>query len=161
MISFDIHCSDGHVFEAWFKDGAAFEAQNKAGEVACPICGDIQVSKALMAPNVGSRSNRAGGLPVPSDEPHIVSADGADPVPAPVRQAPAGMFMHAMREMRRFVEQNCENVGEKFPEEVRKIHYGETEHRNIYGEATEEAAKELDEEGIDIARVPWVPRDDA
>ncbi len=165
MISFDLRCTNEHVFEAWFKDSQAWEDQAKAGEVACPVCGDVRVAKALMAPNIGARSNRAARRAPEAAEPSVTPPAGpspsATPSATPGPQARAGMFLHAMREMRRRVEQNCEYVGEKFSEEVRKIHYGEAEHRNLYGEASEEEARMLDEEGIEVSRIPWVPRDDA
>ena len=138
MIVFDIRCSRDHVFEAWFKDSATFEAQVKGGEVACPSCGDTSVEKAPMAPRL---STKASGGEGPSEK--------------------MVQFAQAMGELRRQVEENCDYVGDKFADEARKIHYGETDPHNIYGEATSEEAESLNEEGIEFQKIPWAPRHDA
>ena len=135
MILFTLRCAQSHEFEAWFRDGDGFEAQQKAGEIACPECGDSSVEKAVMAPRL-TRSRQVPAL------------------------SPA-QFRAALIEMRRQVETNCDYVGEKFAEEARKIHYGETDPHGIYGEATAEESKELNEEGISFGRIPWVPTTDA
>jgi hypothetical protein len=136
MILFTLRCSAGHEFEAWLRDGDGFEAQQQAGEIACPDCGDSQVEKALMAPNIG-RSHKKG-LPVS---------------PAQMRAA--------LVELRRQVETNCDYVGERFAEEARKIHYGEVDPHGIYGEATKEESRELSDEGISFGQIPWIPTTDA
>jgi len=135
MILFDLRCKDGHAFEAWFRDGAAYEEQVAAGDLACPVCGSAEVSKALMAPAVSSR-------------PKIDPAQAAE-------------AMRLLRRVQEHIERNFDHVGPRFPEEARKIHYGEAEKRNIYGEATPAEAKELRDEGIEIAQIPWLPRHDA
>jgi hypothetical protein len=135
MILFTLRCASGHEFEGWFRDGEGFEAQQKASEIACPQCGDSQIEKALMAPHIGR------------------SRDKTPISPAQMRAA--------LLEMRRQVETNCDYVGERFAEEARRIHYGETEKRNIYGEATPEQAEELHDEDIPFSRIPWVPRQDS
>lgn len=142
MILFDLKCTGDHVFEAWFADSKAFEAQAANGEIACPVCSDTAVTKALMAPNVANARKDGGGK---SDKAAMHM----------------GQYMAALTELRQHVEKNCDYVGEKFPEEARKIHYGETEQRNIYGEASSEEAAELKEEGVEVQRVPWTPRSDA
>lgn len=142
MILFNLRCSSDHEFESWFKDGAAYDALVKAGEIACPVCGDTQVSKAIMAPRVSTAAKR-DGRPKPS--------------PAQMRQ----QYVSAMREVRRHVEDNCDYVGENFADEARKIHSGDAEERGIYGEATDAEAEALREEGVPFGRVPWVPREDA
>jgi len=136
MILFTLRCAAGHEFDGWFRDGDGFEAQQKAGEIACPECGDTQVEKALMAPNI-ARSHKKG--------PPIS--------PAQMRAA--------LVELRHQVETNCDYVGERFAEEARKIHYGEVDPHGIYGEATAEESTELKEEGITFGRIPWVPTTDA
>jgi hypothetical protein len=138
MIVFDLKCQHDHVFEAWFKDSEAFDLQASAGEVACPVCGETEVEKSLMAPNVSTRS----GPPAKMVE-HVQR------------------YVAAAREIRRQVEENCEYVGENFPDEARKIHYGETEERGIFGEATDNEAAALTEEGVEIQAIPWAPREDA
>lgn len=142
MISFDLKCSKNHVFESWFQSSDAYEKLRKAKHISCPECGDTKISKSLMAPAVaGSKKN--------SD-----SADGK-------MAMAAGEYMKILRSIRKQVEKNCDYVGKDFAEEARKIHYGETETRNIYGEATNEEAESLIEEGIECERIPWVPDHDA
>lgn len=143
MIVFDLKCRKGHVFEAWFRDSAAFETQAVAGKVVCPACGNTKVTKAPMAPNISARRDAAAGQRAPEGE------------------ALTGEALAALKRMRDEVEKNCDYVGERFTEEARRIHYGETAKRNIYGEATAEQAAEMQEEGVGFARIPWVRRDDA
>ncbi len=136
MIVFDLICGDGHRFETWFRDGDAYEAQAAAGEIVCPACGDTAVAKAPMAPNLarGAAPRETGG-------------------PAQV--------MRSLRALREHVEKSFDNVGERFPEEARKIHYGEVEKRNIYGQASADEASELREEGVEFGSLPWAPRHDS
>ena len=152
MIVFDLKCGKDHVFEAYFADSATYERQIEAREIACPFCGDVKIAKAPMAPNIAV-NNKARGEPV------------ADKAKAPARQPPSppemARAMATLRRMRTHIEQNFDHVGQRFPEEARKIHYGEAESRNIYGDATKEEAGALAEEGIEIGELPWVPRHDA
>ena len=151
MIVFDVSCSNEHVFEGWFRDSDSFGEQVEAGAVTCPVCGDTKVRKALMAPNVaGTRKGR--------DE---AAAPGAQNVAMGAPDDRLVDFIEALHEFRKHVEQNSDYVGDTFPEEARKIHYGETEARSIYGEATPEEAKELQEEGVDFHRIPWTVKTDA
>ena len=137
MISFNLRCTKDHVFEAWFKDGKTFDRQAKQGKVACPVCGDAKIEKAPMAPNIAtSKSKKA----VPSEA------------------AVAAEMNKALADLRDAVETNCDYVGDQFAEEARKIHYEETEKRNIYGEASDSDAEALKEEGIEVNRIPWLPR---
>lgn len=137
MIVFDLKCSAGHVFEAWFRDGDTFDRQAAQGEVSCAICGSNSVSKAPMAPRLMSSRERGGEQE---------------------REARAKV-MSMMRELRAKVERDCDYVGDRFAEEARRIHYGETEKRGIYGETDERQSRELAEEGIEVARIPWVSPD--
>lgn len=134
MISFNLRCKKDHVFEAWFPDSQAYEKQRKSRKIACPSCGDKKIEKALMAPNIASGASR--------------KSSSNEPSPKEVREA--------LVALRKAVENNSEYVGSDFPEEARKIHYGETKRRDIYGEASDEDAKELEEEGVEIAKIPWV-----
>ena len=145
MIVFDLHCDNDHEFESWFQDSAAFEKLKKAGQVSCPICGDTKISKSLMAPAVSGTKKK--------------SADKMALSPQAAQQM--GQYMQAVKEMREQVEKNCDYVGEKFPEEARKMHYGEAETRNIYGEASDSEAEALQDEGIEVQRIPWAPTEDA
>jgi hypothetical protein len=136
-------CAKGHEFEGWFKNSAAYDSQESGGTLACPMCGDAHVRKAIMAPSVKTSVTKAKGnapaLPLsPTDSQKL-------------RQFVAGY--------RKFVEENADYVGPRFPEEARKIHYGETEERHIYGESSIAEARELIEEGIEIAPVPPDPGD--
>jgi hypothetical protein len=136
MILFTLRCAHGHEFEGWFRDGDGYEAQQQAGEIACPECSDTSVEKAVMAPRLG-RSRPA--LPALS---------------------PA-QFRAALTELRRQVESNCDYVGERFAEEARRIHYGEIDPHSIYGEASEDESRELTDEGISFGRIPWIPTTDS
>ena len=136
MILFSLRCSAGHEFEGWFRDGDSYDAQQKAGEIACPGCGDTRVEKALMAPNIARSRGKMPAI-----------------TPAQMRAA--------LVELRRQVETNCDYVGPRFAEEARKIHYREVDPHGIYGEATNEESKELAEEGIECGRISWVPTTDA
>ena len=155
MILFELRCQKDHHFEGWFRDGKGFETQTKAGKLVCPVCGNRRIEKAMMAPRIGkaARSKSAkpdmANLPVPS------------PAPVPPAQQVEMKAVQMLREMRKQIEANCDYVGPGFAEEARKIHYGEAEARGIYGETSAEEAEALDEEGIEFARVPWVPRQDS
>jgi hypothetical protein len=135
VIRFTLACSAGHEFEGWFKSNAAFDEQRAAGGLACPICGATSVDKAIMAPAV-ARSGAADRPP-----PEMVAR-----------------FLAMARALREHIERNFEHVGSRFPEEARKIHLGEAEARDIYGEATPEQVEQLLEEGIEVRPVPWVPK---
>lgn len=141
MILFDLKCGTGHVFEAWFPDGAAFETQSRSKEIACPVCGDNAVEKAPMAPHLAK-----------SDSPgkNRGNDDGR-----------AAQMMEMLGTLRREVEANCDYVGDKFADEARKIHFHEAESRNIYGEATSAEATSLAEDGVEVQRIPWLPRHDS
>src|SRR5882672_428218 len=136
MILFALRCAADHEFEGWFRDGATFDRQSTGGKISCPQCGDTSVTKAPMAPRVArSRS--------------------AETAPSPVE------LRKALQELRRHVETNCDYVGERFAEEARRIHYGESDPRGIYGEASADDAAGLADEGIEVSRIPWLPRSDA
>lgn len=155
MISFDLNCAEGHEFEAWFASTSAFQSQLESQEVACPICGDRKVTKALMTPNVATSdvsSSRAFAETTADDV-------GAAVAKADSKQSPE--LATALRQLRQAVEANCDYVGDRFAEEARKICYGETEERNIYGETSSEEARSLQEEGIEFGVLPWPNRNDA
>ncbi|MDH3593661.1 MAG: DUF1178 family protein [Rhodospirillales bacterium] len=140
MIVYDLKCRDGHQFEAWFRDSGAYDAQVEAGEVRCPVCGCTNVQKALMAPNLSR---------------------GEASAPAAQEDQGAAEARRALLELRRQVESNCDYVGARFPEEARRIHYGESDRRGIYGETTSEEAEALKEEGVEVQRIPWLPPENA
>ena len=139
MIKFSLSCPDGHVFEAWFANSESFEAQKQRDEVRCPLCGSPHVDKALMAPNVAtSRARESVRVAA-----HVAEAD----------------MVAMVRKLRKHLTENAENVGDKFAEEARRIHYDETEKRGIYGEATSEEVHSLVEEGIEFHPLPVLPED--
>ncbi len=136
MILFALRCAADHEFEGWFRDGAMFDKQSAGGKITCPQCGNNDVTKAPMAPRV-TRSRKAEAAPSPAQ------------------------LRTALQELRRHVETNCDYVGERFAEEARRIHYGESDPRGIYGETSAEDAAGLADEGIEVSRIPWLPRSDA
>ena len=142
MIAYNLACTKGHEFEGWFQNSEAYDSQEAGGMLVCPTCGDARVRKAIMAPSVQTSEAKAK----PSE---AVEAPKDDVKAKKRRQYAAGV--------RKFVEENAEYVGPRFAEEARKIHYGETEKRHIYGESTLAEAKELLEEGVDIAPLPVDP----
>lgn len=155
MIVFNLQCHKGHGFESWFKDGAAFERQSKRGLVECPACGSTKVTKGLSAPRLAGTKKSRKSPAVPVQVP-AQAAMGSDPA-----VAKAVELHKELAKLRAHVEKNFEHVGDRFAEEARKIHYGETEHRDIYGEASNEDAEALAEEGVQVARIPWVRGNDA
>jgi hypothetical protein len=163
MIKYALRCERGHEFESWFKNSASYDSQRKRGLIACPGCGSAKVEKAIMAPRL-SRSETAAA------EPHATApAAPAPALPVPMPFAPPGKGTVAimssqerelrkkLKELREHIVKNADYVGQRFPEQARKIHYGETEHRSIYGEASPEEAKELHEEGIAFHPLPILP----
>lgn len=161
MIRYDLHCSRAHAFDGWFQDSAGFDRLAAAGLVECPACGDTAIGKRLMVPAV----LKAGGMKGRPDaavasEP---APDSTPPAPSPAttvagRLPPQVMAM--LQRMRAEVEARCDYVGPDFAEEARRIHRGESERDGIYGEATEAEAEALEDEGIAVGRIPWVPRAD-
>jgi hypothetical protein len=139
MILYQLNCTAGHRFEAWFLDAATFDSQLASGDVSCPVCGDIHVAKTLTAPSLNTGAAKSGSAEVRAKE-------------------VAQQILKAVNDLRQNVEENCEYVGAGFTEEARSIHSGEAEERGIYGEATEEEACELDEDGIPFFRIPSAPR---
>jgi hypothetical protein len=136
-------CAKGHEFEGWFKDSAAYDSQESGGTLACPMCGDAHVRKAVMAPSVMTS---------------VTKAKGSAPA-APLSSADSQKLRQFVAGYRKFIQENADYVGPRFPEEARKIHYGEIEERHIYGQSSIAEARELIEEGIEIAPVPPDPGD--
>jgi hypothetical protein len=134
MIVYELRCAEDHVFEGWFRNSDAFDAQAEGGQVECPVCGSTDVRKAPMAPRIGKSAAEREAAKVMHDK---------------------------LNELCRQVEERCVYVGNDFAEEARKIHYGETEHRDIYGQTTADEAASLRDEGVAFAAIPWIPRGDA
>lgn len=135
----NLQCAHGHGFEGWFASQDAFDAQQADGLVACPICGDSAITKLLAAPRLNLGAAR----------PQAEAAPGAS-VPAPAADPAQGRWLRAVRE----VLARTEDVGERFVDEARKMHYGETEERGIRGQATPEQARSLADEGIPVFSLP-------
>jgi hypothetical protein len=152
VIVYSLSCIKGHAFEGWFASIAAFDEQASGGKLLCPICNTRKVVKAPMAPALASSvgERKRGAVPVPVQTP----SPSAAPAPAPAATEELHKMRQFMTGLRKYVEQNAEYVGHKFPEEARKIHYGETQDRHIYGEASLDEAADLVEEGIDVAPLP-------
>ena len=177
MIVYDLACGQGHVFEGWFRDSATFEVQKKDHDIVCPVCADSTVSKAPMAPNLSS------GAPASTSEaeaaPETVAAApapkkwkrnrrGREQVYAPVGhtaparvEALAAEAARVLRALNEEVRKHCDYVGDKFADEARKMHYGESKQRSIYGETTLDEARELRDEGIEVQPLPRLPRENA
>jgi hypothetical protein len=152
MIHYALRCGQSHGFDGWFKDSASFEKQAKRGLIECPECGGTDVERALMAPAVAKRES----LPVPIAAPPPAPPAAAEKAAALV---PAKMLA-ALQRMRAEVEKHCDYVGPDFADQARAMHRGEVEPKGIYGETTDEQAESLAEEGIEVAKIPWVPRAD-
>jgi hypothetical protein len=160
MIRYSLACEDQHVFDIWFKNSADYDKQARRGLVTCPQCGSGKVDKTLMAPALGRGAKR--GAKVAPPEP--ASPPASDQPAAPEGKSPVAMmspqeteFRTKLKELREHLTKNAENVGGRFPEEARKMHYGEKEHRSIYGEASPQEAKELLEEGVELHPLPVLP----
>jgi hypothetical protein len=167
MIRYTLNCGNGHQFESWFQNAAAFDKQAKRGLVACPVCGSAKVEKAIMAPRL-ARADVATEVEAPKPpSPPPSTPGGTVPMP-PVAPGKSAVAMTSpqerelrqkLKELRDHVTKNATYVGGRFPEEARKMHYGEIEHRSIYGEASPEEAKSLHEEGIEFHPLPILPDD--
>jgi hypothetical protein len=160
MIHYELRCSQDHEFDGWFRDSAAFEKQAQLKLIECPNCGDTSVHRALMAPAVAKVRPAPAALPSsPQAPPPAQPAPPTPPAGAIAGKMPAhvrAMLQH----MRSEVEKHCAYVGDRFAEEARRMHRGESDQRGIYGETTSEQAEALAEEGVEFSRIPWVPRAD-
>ena len=159
MIRYSLVCDRKHDFEIWFKNSADYDKQAKRGLVTCPLCGSEKVEKALMAPSLGRGTKKGSAT---SDTIEVPPA----PAETPAVEAPSQVAMMSpqekelrskLKELREHLTKNSENVGNKFPEVARKMHYGEVEHKSIFGEASPQEAKELHEEGVEFHPIPVLP----
>ncbi len=147
MILYDLSCPEDHRFESWFRNSGAVEKLIKAGQVVCPVCGSAKVQKAPMAPRIGKSSSQEVQAPSEAKSSELVAA---------MEKA-----SQAINQLREVIEKNFENVGGKFPEEARRMHYGEAKKRGIYGDASAEETQRLVDEGISVRAIPWSRRDKA
>ena len=186
MIKYQLICDLTHEFEGWFQTGAAFDAQNEAGLVTCPVCDSVKVRRALMTPNLASPKRRRDDvrrLPVAETghqahirlaptrhllKPHLAKPHRRMlPHPSPTHQAriskaapsqaALGEAIAQLRQLQRKIKSECRDVGTDFATEVRKMHYGDSEPENIYGHSSAEERESLADEGIDIVTLPWLP----
>jgi hypothetical protein len=148
MIRYALACAKGHSFDSWFQSSAAFDRQAKRALITCPVCGSTKVEKAIMSPNV-ARARKRRAARTPEAAPDAAPVAMISPQERELRQK--------LRELREHVTKSADYVGRKFPEEARKMHYGEAEHRSIYGEASPQQAKDLHEEGIEFYPLPLLP----
>lgn len=139
MIRYALRCAAGHGFESWFQSAAAYDRLAEAGRIACAVCGEARVEKALMAPAVATESPAP---PPPDDRP---------------LSRPASEVEAALAALRRHVEETSDYVGLNFAAEARRMHAGEAPERAIHGEARIDEAKKLIEEGVPVAPLPFMP----
>jgi hypothetical protein len=162
MIRYALRCEREHHFESWFQDSAAYDQQVKRKLVSCPVCESVAIEKAIMAPRIVSKKGRDR-----APEPIEQAASPAAPAPAapaateatPLVMTQERELRAKLKELRDHIVKNADNVGEKFPNEARKMHYGDIEHRPIYGEASPEEAKSLIDEGVEVSPLPVLPED--
>jgi hypothetical protein len=162
MIRYSLRCERDHTFESWFQDSGAYDSQVRRKLVSCPVCGSAKVEKAIMAPRIASRKGRERpeAVPVPAPAPTPAETPGTSgPASTPLMMAQERELRAKLKELRDHIVKNADNVGEKFPNEARKMHYGEIEHRPIYGEASPEEARALIEEGVEVSPLPVLPED--
>lgn len=157
MIRYALACDRGHAFESWFANSATYDKQVKRGLVTCPACGSAKVEKAIMAPQL-ARKDRDRSEPASIETPAAAPA-AEDKTPVAMMSPHEQEFRAKLKELRDHLVKNADNVGPKFPDEARKMHYGEIEHRSIYGEASPDEAKELYEEGIEFHPLPRLPEE--
>jgi hypothetical protein len=159
MIRYTLVCERGHEFDSWFQNSSAYDKQNKRGLVTCPSCNSAKVEKAIMAPRL-ARADIVDPTPPPLPAPPAATPQApAAKTPVAIMSSQERELRQKLKELRDHVTKNANYVGPKFPEEARKIHYGETEHRSIYGEASPDEAKALHEEGIEFHPLPILPDD--
>jgi hypothetical protein len=168
MIRYALACAKGHDFESWFANSAGFDKQRKRGLISCPACGSTKVEKAIMAPRLARADVEEIAPPTPQPPVPPAAASPLPPMPVPLPPGKSAVAMtqpqerelrKKLKELRDHVTKNASYVGPRFPEEARKMHYGEIEHRSIYGEASPDDAKALHEEGIEFHPLPVLPDD--
>jgi hypothetical protein len=155
MIRYNLRCDCGHAFESWFQNSSAYESQEKRKLVSCPSCGSVKVERAIMAPQIVSKNGRDTAAPSSAAAPTEVAA----PASTPLMMAQERELRVKLKELRDHIVKNADNVGERFPNEARKMHYGDIEHRPIYGEASPDEARSLIDEGVEVSPLPVLPDD--
>ncbi|WP_298258439.1 DUF1178 family protein [Bradyrhizobium sp.] len=165
MIHYNLRCKKGHAFESWFQSSSAYETQEKRKLVNCPLCGSTDVERAIMAPRIARKKGREQApaveqVPAPAASVPATPAEVIPPSPStPLLMTQEREMRAKLKELRDHIVKNADNVGERFPNEARKMHYGDIEHRPIYGEASPDEAKALIEEGVEVMPLPTLPDD--
>jgi hypothetical protein len=154
MIHYNLRCARGHAFESWFQSSSAYETQEKRKLVNCPVCGSAEVERAIMAPQIVSKKGREVAVAAPAPATEV-----ATPASTPLLMAQERELRTKLKELRDHIVKSADNVGERFPVEARKMHYGDIEHRPIYGEASPDEARALIEEGVEVTPLPVLPDD--
>lgn len=158
MIRYALHCDRDHQFESWFQSSSAYDSQVRRKLVTCPICGSAKIDKAIMAPRIVGKKGRGPATPPP--EPATTPASEAAPSGSTsLMMAQERELRAKLKELRDHIVKNADNVGERFAKEARAMHYGDKEHRPIYGEASPDEAKSLIDEGIEVSPLPTLPED--
>jgi hypothetical protein len=158
VIKYSLVCHKGHGFESWFANSATYDKQVKRRLVACPVCDSAKVEKAIMAPRLVRKDKSTSVPALPDEAASAPAAPAAEPAtPVAMLSPQEREFRKKLKELRDHLTANADNVGKKFSEEARKMHYGEVEHRSIYGEATPADAKALHEEGVEFHPLPVLP----
>jgi hypothetical protein len=155
MIRYNLRCDHGHAFESWFQSSSAYESQEKRKLVSCPACGSTKVERAIMAPQIVSKKRGDSAAPSPA----AAAPEVAAPASTPLMMAQERELRAKLKELRDHIVKNADNVGERFPNEARKMHYGDIEHRPIYGEASPDEARSLIDEGVEVSPLPVLPDD--
>ena len=164
MIRYSLRCERDHSFESWFQDSGAYDSQVRRKLVSCPVCGSVRIEKAIMAPRIVGKKGRerqetnAAAIPAPAPTPTEAPATPSQ-ASTPLMMAQERELRVKLKELRDHIVKNADNVGERFPNEARKMHYGDIEHRPIYGEASPEEARSLIDEGIEVSPLPTLPED--
>ena len=156
MIRYNLRCERGHAFESWFQSSSAYESQEKRKLVSCPSCGSVKVERGIMAPRIVSKKGRENSAPVAAE---VAGTEVAATESTPLLMAQEVELRAKIKELRDHITKNADNVGERFPNEARKMHYGDIEHRPIYGEASPDEARALIDEGVEVSALPVLPDD--
>jgi hypothetical protein len=154
MIRYALVCAKGHTFESWFQSSAAYDKQAKQKLVTCPVCGTAKVEKEIMSPRLAGARKREVA---PAPEPVTAGEPAGEATPVAMVSPQERELRKKLKELREHLTKNADYVGPKFPEEARKMHYGEIDHRSIYGEASPEEAKKLHDEGVEFHPLPVLP----
>ena len=156
MIHYSLRCERGHTFESWFQSSSAYESQEKRKLVSCPSCGSFKVERGIMAPRIVSKKGRNTAAPAAAE---VTSTEVTTTESTPLLMAQERELRSKIKELRDHITKNADNVGERFPNEARKMHYGDIEHRPIYGEASPDEARSLIDEGVEVSPLPVLPDD--